>query len=341
MIMTKVIVCIAGLYLFSMILGGFFQEEETVNPVRECVEGLFLMMAVLAITSLFCIFQRKSLKMLVFMTAAIFAVFTVLSVIRNGKRWIQAIKQIQIRKPDWLFLVLIALIVFQTLMLGIGTHMDDDDAFYVATATTSVDTDTLYQFEPYTGDAYYRFPARYVLSPFPMLAAVISRFTGVRPAVVCHTVYPFFFIPLAYFVYALLAEKLFDGKKEEKRLFLIGVSLIQLYSGFSSLTAGKFLLIRIWQGKAILAAVILPYLLYFALEYGSREYLKLREWLLLACVMVAGCFVSSMGIMLAAIEVGVLSLVCVIRYKNIRLLLQVALSNGLNLLLAGIYLYMR
>ena len=203
------------------------------------------------------------------------------------------------------------------------------------------DTDTLYQFEPYTGDAYYRFPARYVLSPFPMLAAVISRFTGVRPAVVCHTVYPFFFIPLAYFVYALLAEKLFDGKKEEKRLFLIGVSLIQLYSGFSSLTAGKFLLIRIWQGKAILAAVILPYLLYFALEYGSREYLKLREWLLLACVMVAGCFVSSMGIMLAAIEVGVLSLVCVIRYKNIRLLLQVALSNGLNLLLAGIYLYMR
>ena len=57
--------------------------------------------------------------------------------------------------------------------------------------------------------------------------------------------------------------------------------------------------------------------------------------------MVAGCFVSSMGIMLAAIEVGVLSLVCVIRYKNIRLLLQVALSNGLNLLLAGIYLYMR
>ena len=67
----------------------------------------------------------------------------------------------------------------------------------------------------------------------------------------------------------------------------------------------------------------------------------MREWLLLACVMVAGCFVSSMGIMLAAIEVGVLSLVCVIRYKNIRLLLQVALSNGLNLLLAGIYLYMR
>ena len=55
MIMTKVIVCIAGLYLFSMILGGFFQEEETVNPVRECVEGLFLMMAVLEITSLFCI----------------------------------------------------------------------------------------------------------------------------------------------------------------------------------------------------------------------------------------------------------------------------------------------
>ena len=250
-------------------------------------------------------------------------------------------KMVFCSEPDGLLVVLVVLIVLQTAMLGIGTHMDDDDAFYVATATTSVDTDTLYQIEPYTGNVYGNFPARYVLSPFPMLAAVISRCTGIRPAVVCHTVYPFFLIPLAYGVYALLAEKVFAGKKEEKKLFLIGVSLIQLYSGVSSLTVGKFLLIRIWQGKAILAAIILPYLLYFALEYGSQRYLKMREWWLLICVMMAGCFVSSMGIMLAAIEVGLLSILAVIKYKNVRLLLQAALSNVLNLLLAGIYLYIR
>lgn len=341
MMIVKVIGCIISLYLLSLLLGGFFQEGEKVKLVKECTEGLFLLLTVIEITSLICIFKKQSLKTLTIVSVGVLVVLAVLAVIRNGKRWIQAVRNIKIHRPDALLVILIALIIFQTLMLGIGTHMDDDDAFYVATATTSVDTDTLYQFEPYTGDAYYRFPARYVLSPFPMLAAVISRCTGVRPAVVCHTVYPFFFIPIAYFVYSLLAEKLFDGKKEEKRLFLIGVSLIQLYSGFSSLTVGKFLLIRIWQGKAILAAVILPYLLYFALEYGCREYLKMREWMLLSCVMVAGCFVSSMGIMLAAIEVGVLSLICVMRYKNIRFLLQAALSNGLNLLLAVIYLYMR
>ena len=341
MIIVKVIVCIIGLYLLSMLLGGFFQEGEKVEPVKESAEGLFLLLTVLEITSLICIFKRQSLKMLTLMTVGVLAVFIVLSVIRNGKRWISAVKNIQLRRPDWLLVVLAVLIVLQTAMLGIGTHMDDDDAFYVATATTSVDTDTLYQIEPYTGNVYGSFPARYVLSPFPMLAAVISRCTGVRPAVVCHTVYPFFLIPLAYCVYALLAEKLFDGKKKEKRMFLIGVSLIQLYSGFSSLTAGKFLLVRIWQGKAILAAIILPYLLYFVMEYSSQSYLKIREWLLLSCVMVAGCFVSSMGIMLAAIEVGLLSVLAAMKYKNIRLLLQAALSNGLNLLLAGIYLYIR
>ena len=99
--------------------------------------------------------------------------------------------------------------------------MDDDDAFYVATATTSVDTDTLYQIEPYTGNVYGNFPARYVLSPFPMLAAVISRCTGIRPAVVCHTVYPFFLIPLAYGVYALLAEKVFDRCFPDTAVFRI------------------------------------------------------------------------------------------------------------------------
>lgn len=341
MIIIKVIGCIIGLYLLSMLLGGFFQEGERVEPVKESAEGLFLLLTVLEITSLICIFTRRSLKILTLMTAGVLLVFIVLSVIRNRKRWFFAVKNIQIRRPDGLLVILVVLIVLQTAMLGIGTHMDDDDAFYVATATTSVDTDTLYQIEPYTGNVYGNFPARYVLSPFPMLAAVISRCTGIRPAVVCHTVYPFFLIPLAYGVYALLAEKVFAGKKEEKKLFLIGVSLIQLYSGFSSLTVGKFLLIRIWQGKAILAAIILPYLLYFALEYGSQRYLKMREWWLLSCVMMAGCFVSSMGIMLAAIEVGLLSILAVIKYKNVRLLLQAALSNVLNLLLAGIYLYIR
>ena len=59
------------------------------------------------------------------------------------------------------------LILFQLVVVVLYAHMDEDDAFYVGTATTAVETDSLYAYNPYTGAAYNVLPSRYILSPFP------------------------------------------------------------------------------------------------------------------------------------------------------------------------------
>ena len=96
-------------------------------------------------------------------------------------------------------------------------HMDADDCFYVATATTDVYTDTIFEVDPYTGTAYRALPRRYVLSPFPVFLAVVSQLSGrLHPAVMAHMVFPAVFLSMAYMVQAVLAKKWFPEKKRPR-----------------------------------------------------------------------------------------------------------------------------
>ena len=83
------------------------------------------------------------------------------------------------------------LILAQIAMCVFLAHMDADDAFYVAQATTDVQTDTIFEVIPYTGLKYYGLPSRYVLSPFPVFLAVVSQLSmGLHPAIMAHMIFP-------------------------------------------------------------------------------------------------------------------------------------------------------
>ena len=165
------------------------------------------------------------------------------------------------------------LIFIQLFIVTTLEHRDDDDAFYVGAAVTSAETDTMFVYSPYTGNEtgiYHDQNSDYVLSPLPVLWGFISRVTGIQGAVLCHTVLPPILLVLAYYTYALLAGRLFIDKKEKCKyiwMFLCFVSLFYLFGNYSSRMVGTFLLYRLWQGKAILAAILIPAVFYFFTGY--------------------------------------------------------------------------
>lgn len=216
------------------------------------------------------------------------------------------------RKPDtrrkmtfsWEFLLALALIAAQVLIAVVFTHYDADDAFYVGTATTAMETNTVFQVNPYTGTFYKSIPSRYILSPFPILLAVVGKLClGLHPSVVAHIFLPLFLIPLAYLVYGLLGKAFFPEDGKAQGTFLLFMAVIQMSSYFSVYTQGTFLLVRIWQGKAVLASILLPVLMWFCLEmfWNQKRGFLLPDLLM---VMTACCFVSSMGMILAPVMLG-------------------------------------
>ena len=96
----------------------------------------------------------------------------------------------------WLAMILI---LAQIAMCVLLAHMDADDAFYVAQATSGVQTDTIFEIIPYTGQKYYGIASRYILSPFPVFLAVVSNLSGgLHPAIMAHMIYPAVFLPFVY-----------------------------------------------------------------------------------------------------------------------------------------------
>ena len=183
------------------------------------------------------------------------------------------------------------------------THIDDDDAFYVATASTTLETDTVFQYNAYTGDEYESLPSRYVLSPFPIFEAGLSRLYGVPSTVLGHTGMFLIFLPVAYFVYDLLGSFFWKNKRKERGLFLLFLAWMNIFGYYSVYTMSTFLLIRIWQGKAVLASVLLPYLLCLCISFFLEKKQEI-SWVPLVLANISCCLLSSMGVILAPLLTG-------------------------------------
>ena len=222
------------------------------------------------------------------------------------------------KKSAWGKIVAALLILVQLVIVMLYAHMDEDDAFYVGTAATAVETDSVYAVNPYTGIPYQKLPSRYILSPFPAFLAVISRLcAGLSPATVAHTIFPAVFIFLAYLVLYQYSCRFFKEKVQEQGIFMILCAGILWASGYSVYNFGAFTMGRIWQGKAVLAGVFLPLLFFLCMEILMQENAK-YPWSLLFLTNGACCLLSSMGIMLAPLMMGIFLLLNLIKFRDIR-----------------------
>jgi len=274
------------------------------------VKGWLVMMAVFQLFAIPLIFTRADFTTLVHAWTVVIVLLSVILLVRNRKEYYKIWKQYRYgrRETVWPYIFAIELIIVLTMAIVLLQHVDDDDAFYVGTAVTTLQTDSMYEYDAYTGDVYGAFPARYVLSPFPVFVALIAKLTMLHPTIIAHTVLPVFLIPLAFMVYGLIGRELFGENKKAVGFFLLALLALNLWGNFSVYTSSSFLLFRIWQGKAVLASILLPLVIYSA---GSllNEKGRGQDWLMTLALALSGCMVSSMGIFLMPMSLGVYALV--------------------------------
>lgn len=328
--------------MLGMIYTKFSQQDRDSLMLNYC-SGLIIMLALCQLVTVPFVLSRGKFTFVSSLYMGIVLVLCVLSLVLNITFYGRMIKKIahKFRGCPWTVWAAVALIALQTIVSAAGRHVDDDDAFYVGAAVAAQETDEMYTVDPYTGEAYDELPSRYILSPFPIFTASSAKITGVHSAALAHTVMPLFFIPFTYMVYALLGKRLFGKEKRLAGFFLILVCLLHIFSGYSVYTQGTFLLVRIWQGKALLAAALIPAVYYYCLKTVQEKKGLFINSAMLLFLMLACCLVSSMGIMLGAIAMGMAGIGCALVYRRPVLLLCGALSCIPNLIYAAIYLMIR
>ena len=111
------------------------------------------------------------------------------------------------------------------------------------------------------------------------------------------------FSSMAYMVQAVLAKKWFPGEKKAQGIYLLLAACICSFSGYSVYNAGNFQMVRIWQGKAVLASVLLPYLLCLCISFFLEKKQEI-SWVPLVLANISCCLLSSMGVILAPLLTG-------------------------------------
>lgn len=223
----------------------------------------------------------------------------------------------------WLFWLLAgAAVLFQMYMSFDRASFDGDDAYYVVQSVLADQTGVLNRIKPYTGLST-DLDIRHALATLPLWEAYVARMTGIHAAIVAHTLLPLILIPLTYLAYFEVGRKLFEEKNVKLPIFIVLVSIMQIWGNSSIYTNATFFLTRTWQGKSIMANLVLLVILWLLLEILDD---KKRGYVALLVVSnIVAAMMTSMGAFLAAMFIGIAGLIAAVRQKKLSVLVKLAL----------------
>lgn len=328
--MLKILLCIIWLILVPTILGFIVtrkMEKYKNSIILSWIIGYFIEFGIFEFLSIPISLITDSFYPLYYSWLVIILTIAIISIVFNFKR----IKEITISNLEKIKKIPIILTIIAIIIVGLQAyvpfrymHLDDDDSNFVAKATATYQTNTLYKYTD-TGEIATTKDIRHELATYPIYTALISKLIKIHPAITAHTIFPVIFIPMAYLIYAMIAETLFNDDKKKVATFIILLSFIYIWGFYSLDTNFCFLLYRIWQGKAMVANVAIPLLWLLYLEY-SKSGRKNMYWIAIIIVMTGANVLSSMAVPIMSITLFSLTLAYFIKDKKIIDFLKSAVS---------------
>lgn len=261
--------------------------------------------------TLFCIpvmYRWRPLSMLSAIWGAVVLALVVLSFVLNhkifrerGQRFAHFVMQ---NKGFTAGIVL--LVVLQTILIVYAYQFTLDAAYYVANVTTSVETNSLNIYDPYTGDWQDHFEMRYFFATYPMNDAVVCQIFKIHPLMQTKVIMASVAVILTNMLYFMIGRELFGRKKEAVFWLMFFAGIINFFF-ITIFTSSNFLITRSYEGKNLLGNVVLPAILYLYIRMLRRKRTG-AEWGLLFLVCFGSTVLSSSSNMLVPAAMSVLML---------------------------------
>ena len=246
--------------------------------------------------------------------------------------------RVRLKFPDVLFVGLFAVVLGFTLYMMCTTFFyDEDDSRFVVNAVDIIKDNRILASDPITGlplsNEYGDF-RKEIVAPWAAFLALGSICTGAHVTVFAHVIYPLIALLLLVLLVACVLIVIHGEKITPPVLFssLTLLLAVLTYGCYSRQGTERFIMSRVWQGKASIAgigitAAILAFLLVFDICKkdipNSRPILK--GFIFLVLCNTAMCFMSSMGVVLGASLIAAYGLVLAVYKKRFSLLVYAGL----------------
>lgn len=266
---------------------------------RSVTLGFTALVAVFEIIAIPCIMTEQRFSVLLGIYCAIAGICLAVSIVHfiRSNGWKCYSFRLQIKKKS-LLAILFVLIFMQMFLSSYLCHTDADDGYFVTISNIAVEKDQICLDGDivYNGISVEKPSFRPEIAAWELFLAGLAKLFMIHPAVLAHTVMPFLLIALCYVaVYELMGRFIKD--RDRLALFMIFYGLLNLFGGYSIYSSGSFLLLRIWQGKAMLVNYAFPVLLGSCVEIYRKED-TWRTWIWNVAVAVAGMAFTVVGLYL-------------------------------------------
>lgn len=305
---------ISVFFCFGSLFMHFFKQRQ--NSFFSSIScGFFITFALFELFALPCTLLQLSLTFLTAVWIAFSCITMFLSIYFCRKDWKNTVLNIPkiFHDSTWTLIILSISILIQ--MLIVFTHMDNsaDASYYVGKTATDIYKNSLGLFNPYTGAKLTRFNVRYLFSCFPDYNAVISKFFNLHAMKQAKVIMPQIIILITNILYYQVGMVLTNNNRKKSALFVFWVFLINLYSN-TVYTSGNFLLLRTYEGKAILANTVITGIILCCLQIYVEKTPMFYKFLLLFITLSSVTFSSSsMLIVPLAVSAGFLTVLIIKR----------------------------
>ncbi len=306
----------------SLITGGL--KGRRFSATVSCITGFFVYFILFNLVCIPIMLLYRPLSLLAMIWAGVMAVVAALSAVLNRKRWAGLFREtLKFIREHRIFVIITGVLIFIEALVIIRCYQFTlDAAYYVGTASTSLFTDTIKIYDPYTGMWQDHFEMRYFLSNYAINDAVMCYLTGLHPLLWTKTVMEGTVVALVSLATYRLGRALFKDDLKKTGLFIFLVSFAGFF--YSTIyTPQEFFVTRTYEGKTVLGALVLPVLLlvYIKLLEDHRDFFC---WILLILISLGSLCLSNSAALLIPAALAIYMLPLAVIKKDVFVLLKAA-----------------
>lgn len=201
-------------------------------------------------------------------------------------------------------------------------HTDADDSRFVVLAMDTVKSDRMLRINPATGReliGHIGEMKKDFSSPWAVFLAYISNICGMKASSMIHSLVPVYMYILVSCGLWILADVFFEGQFVSKCFFVSLVWYLIIFSNYSEYNSETFIMVRIWQGKAIVAGLTIPMILYGLVKIFQEN--TRQNWLNLCLINLGSCMLSGNAIVIDVLMICCYGLVYSLVRKNYKIII--------------------
>ncbi|MCR4806061.1 MAG: hypothetical protein K5857_00160 [Lachnospiraceae bacterium] len=305
---------------------GRKHKEESCPLLLSLVTGFFFYYFLFFLVCLVPMKFYRPLSMVTGIWVPVVIAVVVISARLNFKAWAESLKKAAayVKGHPLSYAGIILLTALQAVLVSSTYNFTLDAAYYVANVATSVETNMMNVYDPFTGAWQDHYEMRYFFATYQIQDAVVCQLTHIPALIWTKSVMAITVMIMTNIVYYLIASRLFTYMKEDEGrtvnrdaavlvmmafIFVINLTFITIY------TSSLFLMTRTYEGKAIVGNLAIITIFYLFMRMND-DTLPVHPWLTTFLVCFGAATISSSANMLLPVELTVLFLPMIVRKKK-------------------------